>query len=68
MMTMDQKIAAFKASVDGSDDGSDDYSLASHRMTNLAGEFFLKCEGEKDCVKSVRCPTSVAWQNHDQIS
>ena len=59
VMTMDQRIAAFKASVDGSDD--DGYS---HRMTNLAGDFVLKCEGGKDCVKSVCCailPCEIVW-------
>ena len=50
MMTVDQKIAAFKASVDGSDDSD---TLASHRMTNLAGQYVMRCEGGKDCVKSV---------------
>jgi hypothetical protein len=54
LMTVDQKIAAFKAQVDGSDDDEDNGdSLSSRRITNLAGEYVMRCEGGKDCKKSV---------------
>lgn len=41
----------FKSSLSAEDGGG---NVGRHRVTNLVGEYVMRCEGGKDCEKSVR--------------